>query len=113
MTDVDTHLAVYGTLRPGEPNHHQLSGLEGRWRNGSVTGRFVAEGWAAEHGYLALVLDPLASPIEVSLFESADLPLHWARLDAFEGGEYRRVVTRVATSDGPVDAWIYVTAAER
>ncbi len=45
-------------------------------------------------------------------FESADLPRHWLRLDAFEGEGYRRVVTRVSTPEGDLDAWIYVLAAE-
>ena len=49
--------------------------------------------------------------IEVHLFESAELPDHWPRLDAFEGTGYRRVVTQVRTADGELDAWIYVIAA--
>jgi gamma-glutamylcyclotransferase (GGCT)/AIG2-like uncharacterized protein YtfP len=48
----------------------------------------------------------------VSLFESADLPLHWPRLDAFEGPGYRRVATGVATDAGIVEAWIYVAARD-
>jgi gamma-glutamylcyclotransferase (GGCT)/AIG2-like uncharacterized protein YtfP len=49
--------------------------------------------------------------VAVQLFESPDLPHHWARLDEFEGSDYRRVLTRAQTSDGgEVDAWIYVLA---
>jgi gamma-glutamylcyclotransferase (GGCT)/AIG2-like uncharacterized protein YtfP len=54
-----------------------------------------------------LVLDPSGPFVEVYLFESADLPDHWLRLDEFEGTGYRRVVTRVRTADGELDAWIY------
>jgi gamma-glutamylcyclotransferase (GGCT)/AIG2-like uncharacterized protein YtfP len=106
----DTRLAVYGTLAPGRVNHHQLAGLQGQWRQGTVRGRLADAGWGVEHGYPALILDPLGPAVEVHLFESADLPDHWARLDAFEGSGYRRVVTRVRTADGERDAWIYVLA---
>ena len=107
----DTRLATYGTLAPGRVNHHQLAELKGRWQQGTVRGRLAEAGWAAALGYHGLVLDPLGPVVEVYLFESADLPDHWPRLDAFEGTGYRRVVTQVRTSDGRLDAWIYVIAA--
>ena len=47
----------------------------------------------------------------MEVFESVDLPDHWARLDAFEGSEYQRVVTTVYTARGDVDASIYVSMA--
>jgi hypothetical protein len=34
----DRRLAVYGSLAPGRPNHHQLSDLSGRWIKGTVQG---------------------------------------------------------------------------
>jgi gamma-glutamylcyclotransferase (GGCT)/AIG2-like uncharacterized protein YtfP len=57
-----------------------------------------------------MILDPQATPLEVYLFESPDLPNHWTRLDEFEGVGYRRVVTQVRTAEGEVNAWIYVIA---
>jgi gamma-glutamylcyclotransferase (GGCT)/AIG2-like uncharacterized protein YtfP len=115
MTDrdsaaADTRLATYGTLAPGRVNHHQLAGLSGLWRQGTVRGRLVAEGWGAKLGYPGLVLDPRGPLVEVFLFESPDLPGHWSRLDAFEGTGYRRAVTQVRTPEGEWDAWIYVLA---
>ena len=107
----DTRLATYGTLAPGRVNHQRLAGLEGRWQKGTVRGRLVDAGWGAALGYPGLVLDPQAPLVEVDLFESADLPDHWPRLDAFEGAGYQRVVTPVRTADGELDAWIYVIAA--
>lgn len=109
--DADRRLATYGTLAPGRVNHHQLAGLAGHWRRGTVRGRLVDAGWGAALGYPGLVLDPRAAEVEVHLFESPDLPGHWPRLDAFEGPGYRRVTTRVRTADGEQDAWIYVIAA--
>ena len=101
-------LATYGSLAPGRPNHRQLDGLEGRWLAGQVNGMLVDAGWGAGLGYPALILDPDGSPIDVAVFESIDLPAHWARLDVFEGPGYQRVVTTVRTSTGDVDASIYV-----
>jgi gamma-glutamylcyclotransferase (GGCT)/AIG2-like uncharacterized protein YtfP len=48
--------------------------------------------------------------VDVHVFEAADLPGHWARLDEFEGAGYRRVVTQVSTAEGEMPAWIYVLA---
>jgi gamma-glutamylcyclotransferase (GGCT)/AIG2-like uncharacterized protein YtfP len=87
-------LATYGTLAPGRPNHHQLDRLEGRWLKGHVDGMLVDAGWGANLGYPALVLGA-GSAIDVDIFESVDLPAHWARLDTFEGPGYERVVTTV------------------
>ena len=103
-------LATYGTLSPGEPNHHQLEGLSGAWRPGAVRGRLAESGWGAALGYRGLTLDPEGERIAVQLFESKDLPDHWARLDAFEGPDYRRVVARVETASGDVGAFLYVLA---
>mgnify|MGYP001815129991 FL=1 len=46
--------------------------------------------------------------IEVYLFESAELPRHWARLDGFEGEGYERVPIDVFNEDGgSVTGYIY------
>ena len=110
--DARHRLATYGSLAPGRPNHHQLDGLAGRWFGGHVRGTLVNAGWGAGLGYPALVLDPDAAPVEVQVFESADLPAHWSRLDQFEGSGYRRVPTTVSTTTGRLDAFIYVLRSE-
>ncbi len=104
----ETRLATYGTLAPGRVNHHHLSSLRGRWLTGAVRGRLVDEGWGAAQGYPAIILDESAEPVACHVFESRELPEHWPRLDAFEGGEYERVTVSVALDDGgEVDAMIY------
>jgi len=105
-------LASYGSLAPGRPNHHQLDGLKGQWLRGHVYGTLMNAGWGAGIGYPALVLDPNGSAVEVDVFESADLPAHWSRLDQFEGPGYRRVATTVNTASGHIDAFIYVFQPE-
>jgi len=110
IRSADTRLASYGSLAPGQANHHQLAGMAGHWRQGTVRGWLGGAGWAARVGYPGLVLDPEGPLVHVQVFESPELPQHWTRLDDFEGSDYRRVVTQVSTPDGEVDAWIYVLA---
>ncbi|MEM6933992.1 MAG: gamma-glutamylcyclotransferase family protein [Pseudomonadota bacterium] len=100
-------LATYGTLAPGQANADQLDGLKGTWQTGTVRGKLIEEGWGADHGCPGLILGPEGQEVTVHLFTSTDLSEHWDRLDAFEGAEYRRTVTFVATEAGVVSAMIY------
>lgn len=101
-------LAVYGTLAPGRANHWKLASLRGHWFAGAIRGRRVAAGWGNDHGFPAVQLAVDGDEIAVDVFESDDLAGYWSDLDAFEGDEYARVVTEVATAAGPVNAHIYV-----
>jgi len=105
-------LAVYGSLAPGQANHHQLAGLQGSWSSGTVRGRLLPPGWGAALGYPGLMLDPAADEIAVQILTSDDLPRHWARLDDFEGEGYRRTIVMVMTAQGEIPACLYVLAAE-
>jgi gamma-glutamylcyclotransferase (GGCT)/AIG2-like uncharacterized protein YtfP len=107
---VETRLATYGSLSPGEINHSQLSGLQGRWLKGRVRGYLRNAGWGSSMGFPGLALDPGGPEVNVNVFESSELPNHWLRLDEFEGSEYRRVETHVETEDGVIEANIYVVA---
>ena len=106
----DQRLASYGSLAPGRVNHHQLAGMQGQWRRGTVRGKLMPAGWGSAIGYPGLILDPAGPLVEVQVFESMDLPSHWSRLDEFEGPAYRRVVTQVGTEEGDLSACIYVVA---
>lgn len=105
-------LAVYGTLRPGHPNHHVVADIAGHWFEGHIHGRLLDEGWGAALGSPGLVLDDHADAVSVWVLESSDLPSHWARLDEFEGPGYRRAPVLVRMGDGEVAASIYVLASE-
>jgi gamma-glutamylcyclotransferase (GGCT)/AIG2-like uncharacterized protein YtfP len=109
---LDTRLAIYGTLAPGRVNHHQISALTGTWQRGTVRGKLFSSGWGAALGFPGLILDPLGPLVDVHLFESAELPAHWNRLDQFEGTGYKRVVAAVNTEEGERSAWIYILAEE-
>jgi gamma-glutamylcyclotransferase (GGCT)/AIG2-like uncharacterized protein YtfP len=84
-------LAIYGSLAPGESNHHHIADLRGTWEDASVRGRKIDRGWGAKTGYPGLELSSGGDEVPVMLFLSDDLPAAWARLDAFEGRDYCRV----------------------
>ncbi len=87
-------LAVYGTLLPGEANHQQLAGCGGTWSAGTVTGR------RGQREHPVFTFDPAAPPVAVRVLCSDVLPAHLARLDAFEGEQYRRILVPVTQPDG-------------
>ena len=88
-------LAIYGSLAPGASNHHQIADLRGTWERASVQGRMIDRGWGARKGYPGLELSRDGDDVPVMLFASDDLPRAWARLDAFEGRDYCRVLATV------------------
>lgn len=103
-------LATYGTLQPGQRNHHHVEMIEGTWVHGKVHGELLPNGWGAAYGFPALTLDPDGAVVPVQVLTSEDLASHLDRLDAFEGPGYQRVVTLVETAAGNVPAYIYVLA---
>jgi gamma-glutamylcyclotransferase (GGCT)/AIG2-like uncharacterized protein YtfP len=105
---VDTRLAVYGTLAPGESNHGVVAGLQGTWTRGLFHGELHATGWGSTYGFPALRWRPDAPPVRVRLLTSADLPAAWTRLDRFEGPGYRRIVVPVTQREDRILANIYV-----
>ena len=105
--NADCRLVVYGSLAPGRSNHNQLAGLAGDWRPGLVRGWLKDAGWGTGQGFPGLTPDPAGPEVAVQIFSSPDLPVHWSRLDAFEGADYRRVPIAVTTPDGALEAYVY------
>jgi gamma-glutamylcyclotransferase (GGCT)/AIG2-like uncharacterized protein YtfP len=109
--DPDHRLVVYGSLAPGLSNHGQLAGLAGTWAPGVVRGHRLEAGWGPGQAFPGLRLDAAGPPVEVLVFTSADLPAHWARLDAFEGADYGRVLVEVEIEGATVRGNIYAVGA--
>lgn len=101
-------LFVYGTLMPGQPNHHLLSNLGGQWEPGEIVGTLYAQGIGPTAGYPVVDLAGQGRPVNGYLFTSTELADHWERLDDFEGPGYVRVATRVRTAAGAMrSAFVY------
>ncbi len=80
-------LVVYGTLAPGECNHWVVEHIPGRWHAGMIRGHLD---WWGIIPYLTWC--PQKPWLEVQVFCSTQLPLHWEEIDLFEGEAYRRVL---------------------
>ncbi|MCZ6875027.1 MAG: gamma-glutamylcyclotransferase, partial [bacterium] len=90
------------------PNEHVLSAIGGSWDAASVTGSLREKGWGAAMGYPGIDLDEHGDEVQGFLFSSEKLSDHWAKLDAFEGKSYERVLTVVKLrGNRTVDAYIY------
>lgn len=100
-------LAVYGTLAPGERNHHELAGCRGCWRRGTVRGHLTRR----EYPELRPAAD--APWVAVQVLDSRDLPAHWAALDRFEGDGYRRLLVVAQLATGPTLANLYAATPRR
>lgn len=107
-----TRLASYGTLAPGEINYHQMDGMAGVWSKGTLRGTVIKAGWGAHVGLPGFVMDPDGDDITFHIFESYDLPDHWARLDEFEGEGYVRTPVMVQTDGGEKECCIYLVDAD-
>ena len=94
------HLAVYGTLAPGELHEDKLSDLNGSWREALVRGDLYKEGWGASEGCPGLCWDPDGLKIPVKLLSARDMPEQWARLDRFEGDDYCRILVPIEDEEG-------------
>lgn len=108
---IDNRLAVYGTLAPGQPNHHVIAGAGGAWLDGAVRGRLQTGDRGSALGFPGLIPDLSADVVPVKLLVSDGLPSHWAALDEFEGADYARVPIKVDVGGTMVDAWVYALRA--
>jgi gamma-glutamylcyclotransferase (GGCT)/AIG2-like uncharacterized protein YtfP len=98
-------LVVYGTLAPGQENHHLLADLPGEWSEVVITGE-VGE-W---EGYPMFRWSDAGEQIAAWLLQSSELPAHYDRLDEFETDAYVRLLVPYAGSSGGGVANCYVAA---
>jgi gamma-glutamylcyclotransferase (GGCT)/AIG2-like uncharacterized protein YtfP len=105
-------LFVYGTLAPGRSNAHVLADVAGTWEPATVRGRLFPAGRGAAEEYVGIVLDEQGDDVRGLVFTSAQLPDHWARLDAFEGDDYVRVLVNARLeNDSAVSACVYALSS--
>ncbi len=108
-------LAVYGTLAPGESNHHVVAGIEGAWVPVAIRGHRFTARWRDTPGYPGFTPDPTGPAVGALALVADELAGHWDRLDGFEGPGYRRVEIEVfdpAGSRALGRAFVYQTLPE-
>lgn len=93
-------LAVYGSLAPGEVNHHAVADLPGTWEDVIVTGMLHSPGPGSTSNFPVLRWRAGGPPVAARLLVSDALPAQWRRLDAFEGAAYRRILVPVHSERG-------------
>ena len=102
-------LFVYGTLKPGERNAHELERVRGEWSKARIRGTLFEIASGENEGCPGLTIDDQGDDIPGYVLASEELADEWPRLDAFEGEGYERVLARVTLDSGEaVDAWVYV-----
>lgn len=103
-------LAVYGTLAPGQPNHHVVAPLGGEWTDGVIEGDLFPVGWGATLGYPAFRPRVGGAAVAVKVLTSPLLATAWPALDDFEGTEYRRILVPVFRSGLGDERRLYTVA---
>jgi gamma-glutamylcyclotransferase (GGCT)/AIG2-like uncharacterized protein YtfP len=103
-------LAVYGTLAPGEPNHHVVAPLGGEWKDGVVEGDLYPVGWGAALGYPAFRPRGGGPAVAVKVLTTPALAAAWPDLDRFEGPGYRRILVPVFTPAPGDERRLYTVA---
>ena len=107
-------LAVYGTLAPGQPNHHIVAPLGGEWTEGLIKGDLLPMGWGAALGYPGFRPRVGGDAVAVRVLTAPLLASAWPTLDRFEGPGYRRILVPVfSTEPSPGQAgerWLYTVA---
>jgi gamma-glutamylcyclotransferase (GGCT)/AIG2-like uncharacterized protein YtfP len=108
---VISHLFVYGTLAPGQPNAHILRGVNGKWQPAAVRGLLKEIGWGANMGYSGIELGEEYPWVNGMVLSSDNLDDFWEALDEFEGEDYQRVLTKVRMAHGEwLMAYVYQLA---
>ena len=98
-------LAVYGTLAPGQPNHHVVAPLGGEWTDGLIEGDLLPVGWGAALGYPGFRPRAGGAAVAVKVLTAPSLATAWPTLDRFEGPGYQRILVPVFSTElGPGQA---------
>lgn len=102
------HLFVYGTLAPGRENHHVLANISGKWESATLKGFLLDAGWGAAIGYPGIIPSDQGNEVNGWVLTSVELARYLAEIDAFEGGEYKRISAQVNVKGGnDVEAYVY------
>ena len=104
-----SRLLVYGRMRPGGPEEHHLTALNGTWHDATFPGYIQNEGACSLDTCPGLAWTPTGTWNEGFVFETERLKDHWSQLDSTEGAELVRLLTPIRAEAGDFVANIYVS----
>lgn len=76
-----------------------MDGMVGKWHKASVRGTRHNAGWGVHKKHPGFIPDEEGDLVNGLVFISDDLPAHWARLDTFEGADYKRISIKAILED--------------
>jgi gamma-glutamylcyclotransferase (GGCT)/AIG2-like uncharacterized protein YtfP len=100
-------LFVYGTLKPGFPNHYILKNIGGDFVEASLFGYKFDRIWQKQTGYPGIVEGLSNEKINGFLFISEKLNKNWKVLDDFETKAYIRKKVSISLNNEKVNAYVY------
>ena len=99
------YLFVYSSLKPGGEAGYYLDRIHGIWSNAYCYGNWTKN---IDIGYPVISLNNNGEKIKGKLFFSKQLKNILYEIDAYEGSEYKRSITKVYLKDGSsVESYIY------
>tara|TARA_Y100000591_G_C21786863_1_gene674296 strand:+ start:37 stop:375 length:339 start_codon:yes stop_codon:yes gene_type:complete len=107
MKNID-NLFVYGSLQKGKQHENILENINGLWKKAYVVGYLFNISKGPDYGYPAIKIDKKGLKIHGMVFQSKDLKKKISKIDAFEGKNYKRVISKIYLENGLViDAYLY------
>lgn len=106
-------LIIYGSLAPGEKNHHIISHIPGEWHRATIKGKIKDNGWSDNRSaypeFNRVKDESEAETIHVQAFISKELHQYWTDIDEFEGTELygRKPIDCVLENGQKTTAFIY------
>ena len=99
---------MYGTLKPGFPNHYILENIGGECLEAALFGYQFDKQWESKTGYQGLIKADLSSKVKGFVFVSDNLSDNLKILDDFETEAYiRKVVSVHLKNNTIIDAFVY------
>ncbi len=100
---------VYGSLQPGKQNDKIFKKIKGIWKKGFIFGKLINVSEGINYGYPVVEIKKKGDKIFGMVFVSKNLKKIIYKLDAFEGKDYKRIITNVNLTKGSkIKSYIYI-----
>lgn len=100
-------LFVYGTLKPGFPNHYILKNIGGSFIKATLFGFEYDKNWEKQTGYPGIITSEPTKKIDGFVFVSKNLKYNWKVLDDFETKAYTRKQVSISLHNKKEEVFVY------